>query len=293
MNNLIDQIKTISTGAVEAGKPCNVYTGEITSLTPLIVAISPKLSLSKQLIATGRVQGLIDSGGLTIGDKVALLRYQGGQNFLIIDGMDAAGLSNYSLPDNVLTTDEQTFNATEKNQIRANVDLTEWQIAKASVNVIAPEQYYGKMAEFSGQTAVGRKGCFRSTSVNNPFLITTFLYIGKQAFYECNFGTFKNAVINAYEIDSMAFNGCTLASVDITNMTNNFGYQMFQDSDIHTIILRPNRVINLMSVDTMKSTPMVAGTGLIYVPDSLLTDYKTATNWTTYASQIKGISEIP
>ena len=149
-----------------------------------------------------------------------------------------AGLSNYSHPDNVLTTDEQTFNATEKNQIRANVDLTEWQIAKASVNVIAPEQYYGKRAEFSRQTAVGYKGCSRSTSVNNPFLITSFLHIRLQAFNKCNFGTFKNAVINTYDIDSMAFNGCTLESVDITNMTNNFGYQMFQDSDIHTIILR-------------------------------------------------------
>ncbi len=84
---MIDSIKRIAEGVIESGKQCNVYTGEITSLTPLIVAISPKLSLSKQLIATGRVQGLIDSGGLTIGDKVALLRYQGGQNFLIIDGM--------------------------------------------------------------------------------------------------------------------------------------------------------------------------------------------------------------
>lgn len=33
--------------------------------------------------------------------------------------------------------------------------------------------------------------------------------------------------------------------------------------------------------------------GFIYVPDSLVDSYKSATNWNTYASQIKGLSELP
>ena len=35
------------------------------------------------------------------------------------------------------------------------------------------------------------------------------------------------------------------------------------------------------------------GTGRIYVPDDLVTAWKAATNWSTYASQIVGISSIP
>ena len=41
------------------------------------------------------------------------------------------------------------------------------------------------------------------------------------------------------------------------------------------------------------NTAIENGTGYIYVPDSLVDSYKTATNWSTYASQIKPISELP
>lgn len=33
--------------------------------------------------------------------------------------------------------------------------------------------------------------------------------------------------------------------------------------------------------------------GYIYVPDELLEDYKISTNWSTYSTQIKGLSELP
>jgi hypothetical protein len=40
-------------------------------------------------------------------------------------------------------------------------------------------------------------------------------------------------------------------------------------------------------------TPIASGAGSIYVPDASVEAYKTATNWSTYASRIKGISELP
>ena len=36
-----------------------------------------------------------------------------------------------------------------------------------------------------------------------------------------------------------------------------------------------------------------ASNAIIYVPDALVNDYKAATNWSTYADRIKGISELP
>lgn len=41
------------------------------------------------------------------------------------------------------------------------------------------------------------------------------------------------------------------------------------------------------------STPIASGTGFIYVPDESVTAYQEATNWSSYASRIKGISELP
>lgn len=40
-------------------------------------------------------------------------------------------------------------------------------------------------------------------------------------------------------------------------------------------------------------TPIASGAGSIYVPDASVEAYKTATNWSSYASRIKGISELP
>ena len=46
--------------------------------------------------------------------------------------------------------------------------------------------------------------------------------------------------------------------------------------------------VNMFSGSTIES-----GTGYIYVPDTMVDEYKKSTNWSTYASQIKGLSELP
>ena len=49
----------------------------------------------------------------------------------------------------------------------------------------------------------------------------------------------------------------------------------------------------LSDVNAFTNSAIANGTGFIYVPDEAVETYKTATNWNTYASQIKGLSEIP
>lgn len=44
---------------------------------------------------------------------------------------------------------------------------------------------------------------------------------------------------------------------------------------------------------TFYHTPIASGTGYIYVKDELVSEFKSATNWSRYASQIKGLSELP
>ena len=60
-----------------------------------------------------------------------------------------------------------------------------------------------------------------------------------------------------------------------------------------TLILRKaDAVCTLANVNAFTNTPIAKGTGLIYVPDNLVEQYKAATNWATYANQIKPISEL-
>ena len=50
---------------------------------------------------------------------------------------------------------------------------------------------------------------------------------------------------------------------------------------------------SLNSTDAFDKTPIQSGTGYIYVPDNKVNAYKKATNWSLFASQIKGYSELP
>ena len=46
-----------------------------------------------------------------------------------------------------------------------------------------------------------------------------------------------------------------------------------------------------LQASALNDTKIASGEGYIYVPDAKVTDYKNATNFATYASQIKPLSE--
>lgn len=64
-------------------------------------------------------------------------------------------------------------------------------------------------------------------------------------------------------------------------------------SALTALILRGDTVTNLTVTNAFTNTPIANGTGYIYVPSALVEDYKAATNWTTYADQIRAIEDYP
>lgn len=114
MADLISLIKKAAVDAVEGEKPAGVLFGTVTSISPLQVNVEQRLTLSgEMLVCTFNVSDYsveldvnwqTGSGGdpshshavigkktatvkngLKIGEKVILLRMQGGQRFLILD----------------------------------------------------------------------------------------------------------------------------------------------------------------------------------------------------------------
>ena len=109
----IDVIKRIAINAFNASNPVNVLIGTVSKESPIEIEIHQKLKLSKEfLIMTERVTRYevdlehdhINSGGVTTkaltdkllkqnpirtglikGDKVVLLRVQGGHQFVVLD----------------------------------------------------------------------------------------------------------------------------------------------------------------------------------------------------------------
>ena len=88
---MIDLIKREAIKAISASNPVNVVTGKVISTSPLKINIHQKLTLTEEfLIITERVtkyevSGILIRTGLSTGDKVILLRVQGGNQYVVLD----------------------------------------------------------------------------------------------------------------------------------------------------------------------------------------------------------------
>lgn len=114
MADLVSLIKKAAVDAVEGEKPASVLFGTVTSISPLQVNVEQRLTLSGEMLTltshvmdysveldvnwqTGSggdpghshpvagTKAVTVKNGLKIGEKVVLLRMQGGQRFLILD----------------------------------------------------------------------------------------------------------------------------------------------------------------------------------------------------------------
>lgn len=132
--------------------------------------------------------------------------------------------------------------------------------------------------------------CTALVEVNLPSLTS----ISQTAFFNCtslervSFPSVKTiSGVNAF-CDSKA-----LTTVDLASVVSITGAQAFTNCKISALILRPDTVCTLSGLNTFAGTQIVSGTGYIYVPAALVDSYKAATNWSTYASQIRAIEDYP
>lgn len=111
-NDLIKIIKKMVVETVESTKPCNYVFGEVTKAEPLEISVELKFILSEEMLILSRsvtehkIQIELDfdtevenehnhrikhefeieiHSALEVGEKVILLRQQGGQKYLVLD----------------------------------------------------------------------------------------------------------------------------------------------------------------------------------------------------------------
>lgn len=128
-------------------------------------------------------------------------------------------------------------------------------------------------------------GCSFLTAVNLP----NVAHIGRQAMTQC--AVQKMYMPSLLTLDLYAFQASTVQwfYCIATDIGQNSYYG---SSQLAALILGGNNVATLQS-GAFANTPIASGTGYVYVPDDLVDQYKVATNWVTYADQIKGLSELP
>ena len=120
--------------------------------------------------------------------------------------------------------------------------------------------------------------------------------IGSYAFQYCTnleSITFANAK-SIGESGGYTFSQCpNLQKADFGNAEVMGTYTFQACSKLDTLIIRSEKVCSLKGLSAINSTPIYNGDGSVYVPDKLVNAYKNAYNWSTIASKIKPISELP
>ncbi|RJE84271.1 DUF2577 domain-containing protein [Paenibacillus sp. 1011MAR3C5] len=80
--SMLELIKKAGAGAVEASNPVNILYGEIVSVHPLSVRVDQRFTLPAGFLILTESLAL---RGLEQGDRVLLLRMQGGQRYVVLD----------------------------------------------------------------------------------------------------------------------------------------------------------------------------------------------------------------
>ena len=116
---------------------------------------------------------------------------------------------------------------------------------------------------------------------------------GVNTFYAC----YALSTVNLPKLSAIGTNmfgySSLLKRLDFPSVESISGGAFSGCSRLVTLILRKaDTVCTLENVSAFSGTPIAKSTGFVYVQDDLVEQYKAATNWSTYASQIKPISEL-
>lgn len=139
-------------------------------------------------------------------------------------------------------------------------------------------------------TSLGNNG-FNSTGLESINL-SLCTEIGSSSF--CRTNQLVSVILPLVaSIPSFCFSYSSVQKIDTSSVTFIAAYAFEDARQLDNLILRNSSVCTLAnSTNTFTNTKIAAGTGYIYVPDNLVDSYKTATNWVTFANQIKPISEL-
>ena len=80
-----------------------------------------------------------------------------------------------------------------------------------------------------------------------------------------------------------------LVKADFSSLSDIKDTAFYNDSSLKAVILRSESMCALSYSNAFSNTPIASGAGYIYVPSALLTNYQSATNWSTYSTQFRAL----
>ena len=141
-------------------------------------------------------------------------------------------------------------------------------------------------AETTGSSSFS--DCTNLSTVSFPSLKT----IGISCFGSCtNLSTVSFTSVET--VDSSCFSGCkNLSTASFSSLKSISGSAFSSCQSLKALILRrQGSTCYLSNASAFNGTPMRSGTGYIYVPASLIENYKTDYKWSTYAAQFRALED--
>lgn len=116
--------------------------------------------------------------------------------------------------------------------------------------------------------------------------------VDRFAFYLYTEITSVKTTATCEQLKTSAFRSCQgIQKVDLTAVQGIGAECFIWAYPLTQLIIRTATVCVLSNNSAFTDTPIASGAGYIYVPSSLIDSYKTATNWTTYASQFRSLED--
>ena len=234
------------------------------------------------------------------------------KNEVLIDAGHNSGGSY--IPENLdaeLEDYEQALSAQEKQiyEIQSFLDTVENQPSQLE------QLLTNTLTELINDTLTTIKSyTFRQATSLQKLYLPKVTYIGTQAFHTCT-GLTELSFPKLATMEAYAFQGCTkvhtvymplltylqastftdcisITELDLPKVTQMGNLSLSGCTNLTKLVLKAGTVCKMSNVAALNNTPIAKGVGYIYVPDNLVDSYKVATNWSTYANQIKGLSEL-
>lgn len=137
----------------------------------------------------------------------------------------------------------------------------------------------------------GFYGCTGATSINLPKLVNA----GQWSFSTCTNLTTINFP-KLVKLENNMLTHCSKLTKVVAPSITTIGHTVFSGSpNVDTLVLGGNTLCSLAATDAFNDTKILKSTteGFIYVPDSLVSQYKTSENWVDLRDKIKPLSQLP
>lgn len=245
--------------------------------------------LSKLMETKSAIKSAITAKGVTVSDSDPFSSYAGKITQIESGGFDLDDLIDgtpVSYTGNATKVREYAFSHCDPlEHISLPKALTIGEYAfESCTNLIS--------AEFPSATEIG-DFAFRYSGKLVEIYVPQAAEVGGRAFYECEGITSVNLPA-VTKIGTFAYYGCiNLAVVDLGNATKIDASAFSGCRALDTFIIRAGSVCTISGATVFNNTPLYSGDGYFYVPKTLVSDYKSATNWTRFADQIRAIEDYP